>query len=472
MNLLFFVCCFVNTLSAQKNYRISYNKLADVVSYFKLTWINGEQKEEQVQSIRLQQNDVVQVEIVELNPLAFSTEIYVGMTEVSNNGTSPMATILAGFSGMGGPALRLLTSLAASPPNQIYSSRGDQDPMQLKRQELSVSVNNIYRDLSEILDLYLTYDEQMKVKYSRSLTKEQILNKLDSLNQKFDFSGLQERYEKLMSEREKLTALKESINLAEDDEMMLDLQFIENKLEDFQIDYIDQEGNLKLVDLSTDLIDVEIADFTLTHTFTVKSSSNYGEIYASNEYFLVFSEVRGDNPELYPIDFVKKISIPIQQAKAPYWVLTAQNFYPIGGINNYNIQVIYEDWDSGDSLLIQESSQSGGLVSFGTMLGYDFETEKSIMPSILFGAAISGVNKPQDNWSLSLALGAGLSFKKFPYLSINGGFGLTQTKVLKNEYFVNRPMLAPSNVDSYSNYEGLFTKKMKPSIFFGIGIRL
>jgi hypothetical protein len=73
---------------------------------------------------------------------------------------------------------------------------------------------------------------------------------------------------------------------------------------------------------------------------------------------------------------------------------------------------------------------------------------------------------------LSLALGGGLTFRKFPYLSVNGGVSLTQTKVLKQEYFVNRAFIAPENANAYNSYEGLFTTQMKPSFFFGIGFRL
>ena len=472
LSLFFLVFCSVHYFNGQTNYRISYDKLTDELSYYKLTWLNGELNEAQVKAIRLQQNDVVQVEAKNVNPFTFATEVYMGTTEVSSQNASPIATILAGFSAFGGPALNLLTSLASRPPDPVYATRGEQDPLALKRQEMSVSVLSIYQDLTEMLEMYQTYDQQVKVKFSKSLSQDQILGRLDSLNQVLDFSGLQERYDNMLAEQEKLTALKESVNLPDDDAILNDLQFIENKIGAFQEAYLDDEGNLKTIDISTDLIDVEIADFILIHTFTAKSTSNYGAMFASNEYFFVFSEIKGDDPEFYPIDYVKKVSVPIQQPKAPYWVLTAQQIYPIGGVNQYNIQVVYEDYFLGDSILVQESNQKGGLLSFGTMLGYDFENESPLIPSVLLGAAISGVNKPQDNWALSFALGGGLTFRKFPYLSVNGGISLTQTKVLKQEFFENRAFLAPDGANEYNSYESVFTTKMKPSFFFGIGLRL
>jgi hypothetical protein len=472
ISIFFLIFCACQHLNGQTNYRISYDKLSDELSYYKLTWLNGELTETQVKAIRLQQNDVVQVEVKNVNPFTFATEVYMGVTEVSSQNASPIATIMAGFSAFGGPAMSLLTSLASRPPDPVYATRGEQDPMELKRQEISVSAMTIYQDLTEMLEMYQTYDQQVKVKFSRSLSQDQIISRLDSINQVLDFSGLQEMYDHMLSEKEHLTTLKESVNLAEDDAILKDLQFIENKISAFQEAYLDEDGHLKTIDINTDLFDVEVADFSLKHTFTAKSANNYGTMFASNEYFIVFSEIKGDDPEFYPIDFVKKVSVPIQQPKAPYWLLTAQNIYPLGGINNYNVQVVYEDYFLGDSILVQQSSQKGGLLSFGTMLGYDFENESPLIPSVLFGAAISGVNKPQENWALSLALGGGLTFRKFPYLSVNGGVSLTQTKVLKQEYFVNRAFIAPENANAYNSYEGLFTTQMKPSFFFGIGFRL
>jgi hypothetical protein len=455
----------------QNNYRITFDKLSNKVQYFKSIWVNGELKEAPVKSIRLQQNDIVQIEINNVNPFTFSTEVYMGTTEVSSNNSSPIGTIIAGFSGFGGPALSILTSLASNPPDQIFATRGEQGPIQLQRETLSNSIQHNYENLISMLALYQLYNQQVKVKYSKILSQDQIIDRLDSLNQILDFSELQVKYDQVLSEQEKIANLKESLSIPEDDDIWSDLKFIEDKFAAFQHVYLDEEGNLKSIDLNSDLFDVETEDFTVRHTFSAEGSSSYGN-FATNDFFMVFSEIKGEDSEFYPIDFVKKISIPIQQPKEPYWILSAQNFYPIGGVSNYDIKVVYSDYFEGDSIQIQQINQSGGLFSLGTMLGYDFETVNALIPSVIFGAAITGVNKSQDNWALSLALGGGLSFRKFPYLSLNGGIGMTQTKVLKNDYYTNRPFLAPENANDYNGYETIFRNKFKPSFFFGIGLRL
>ena len=460
------------SLFGQTNYRVSYDKLTDQVTYFKLNWVNGELDETPVKSVRLQQNDIVHIELNNVNPFTFATEVYTGTTELSNSSSSPIGTILAGFSGFGGPAFGILTSLAKNPPSPVYATRGEQDPIQIQRQEMSLSVQNIYQDMTDMLNMYQSYQQIIGVKFSKSLTQEQIISQLDSLNQVLDFSGLEEKYAEIIEEHEKLAALQQTTELPEEDQVLKDIQFIENKLSVFQEKYLDEEGNLQIVDLSSDLFETQVAEFTLMHTFSAKGVSNYGDLFASNEFFIVFSEIKGDEPELYPIDFVKKISIPVQQPKAPYWMLSVQSVHPIGGINNYNVQVVYEDYFSGDSLSILQTSQNGGLLTFGTLLAYDFDKDHLLIPSIVAGAGIAGINQAQENWRLSLSLGGGLTFRNFPFLSINAGIGLTQTKMLKNQYYVNRTFLAPEGADAYNNYESLFTNKMKPSFFFGLGIRL
>jgi len=466
-----FYCCSISILFSQVNYRIVYDKLSDEVSFYKQIWLNGDLEEESVKSIHLKQNDIVVYEVVNVNPFIFSTEIYMSKTELTDQNASPIATILSGFSGFGGPALGLLTSMASRPPEPVFSSRGDVDLQQEQRLMFGTSVNNVYSEMTEILDSYRTYDQMVQVKYSKSLTQEQILANLDSLNELAEFSQIQSKYDHMISELDKLALLRDSLTFQEDDVLLADYEFIIEKVESFQEAYIDEDGNILTVDLSNDIFDVQIEDFSLSHTFKAITESRY-EKYSSNDFFVIFSEIKGDDPEFYPVDFIKKISIPVAQPKAPYWVLTVQNFNPIGGMNTYNIQVVYEDWFSGDSLLVNQTKQSGGMLTFGTMLSYDFLSEKPIMPSMLFGAGISGVNKNKDQWALSLALGAGLSFQKFPFLSLNGGIGLTQGKVLKDEFYLNRAFAAPEGANEYNGYADLFTTKFRPSVFFGVGIRL
>jgi len=113
------------SLFGQTNYRVSYDKLTDQVTYFKLNWVNGELDETPVKSVRLQQNDIVHIELNNVNPFTFATEVYTGTTELSNSSSSPIGTILAGFSGFGGPAFGILTSLAKNPPSPVYATRGE-----------------------------------------------------------------------------------------------------------------------------------------------------------------------------------------------------------------------------------------------------------------------------------------------------------------------------------------------------------
>ena len=76
LQFLFLPLCFL----AQKNYTIKYDKLKDNASYYQDLWVNGKVISSLVKSIRLEQNDIVTVEILNVNKFIFQP--VVSMTEI------------------------------------------------------------------------------------------------------------------------------------------------------------------------------------------------------------------------------------------------------------------------------------------------------------------------------------------------------------------------------------------------------
>jgi hypothetical protein len=465
--------CFAGLGSAQTNYLIQYDKLTDQVTYYKQSWVHGEQIEEEVKNIRLEQNDIVSVYATNVNTFAFHANIYMTGIEAPDKSGSPVATILAGFSGFGGPALQLLTRLAASPPSPVVETRGDAAEELAIRKKYSAVITDMHANLVSIAKAYSEYDKNVQVKYDKTLTQEEISAKLLSLLDQSEGVDVQSTYETLVSQREMLEELKNSEELAFDDPLWEDISSVEQKLEEFEWTYVNEDGELLNTDLTEDLIDVENADFTVYHTFRAKSLQEYGGAYASNEFMLVFKEMKGEDPETYPIDYVKRISVPVKQPNVPYWSLVVNAIVPIGGITDYSVKEIAGDYmmDIPDSLSITENTAGSVLMSLGTSLSFDIPTKKAITPSVQLGAAISGINKSQENWNLNLLLGGGMSFRQFPYVTLNAGFSFTQMRVLKDAYVTDRPFVKPESI-SYDDYSSLFKKTFKPGVYFGIGIRL
>lgn len=465
--------CVAGYASAQTNYLIEYDKLTDQVTYYKQSWVHGEQIEEEVKNIRLEQNDIVSVYATNVNTFVFDANVYMIGIEAPDNSGSPVATILAGFSGFGGPALQLLTSLAKSPPNPVMETRGDAAEVVALRKKYTAIISDMHSNLMSIAKAYSEYEKNVRVKYDKTMTREEISAKLLALLDQSEGVDVQSTYETLKSQKDLLDELKNSEELAFDDPLWEDISSIEQKLEEFEWNFVNEDGELLNADLTEDLMDVENSDFAVFHTFKAKRLQDWGGDYASNEFIFVFKEIKGEDPESYPIDHVKRISVPIKQPNVPYWSLGVNAVIPIGGVVDYSVKEIAGDYfmDIPDSLSITQNSVGSALMSVGTVLSFDIPTEKAIIPNVQLGAAISGINKPQENWNLNLLLGGGMSFRQFPFLSVNAGFSFTQMRVLKNEYITDRPFVKPESI-SYDDYSSLFKKSFKPGVYFGIGIRL
>ena len=471
---LFFILVFC-TARSQNNYLVEYDKLSDKITYHKQSWVKGEQIDEIVESIHLDHNDIINVKVIKVNTFIFNTEMYMVTKEMKENSNSPLSIILkgfAGFSGLGGPAINLITSLASNPPNPVISlTRGDDNEGREKQQKFQDVIKNIHTNLLTITKNFSDYEQNVKVKFDKSLTQEEIIANLKQLINKQNGKDISEIYSDLIDQIDQLELLKTNYELDPIDPLWDDISTIEKQIKQFVYSFVDENGELLNVDLRTDLMEVENSDFFASHTFLAKRTDEYNyNLFSANEFVLLFKEIKGDDNEKFPIDFVKRISIPVRQPNVPSWSLGIDAVLPIGGISNYTVNSIQGDWSSPDSLLINENN-ANVLMSIGTKLFFDFPTSKSLIPSAMIGAAISGVNKPSENWNISFLLGGGISFKQIPYLSINAGFSFTQIKVLKDSYTIGNTFVKPTDI-YYDDYSSLYKKSFKPGIFFGIGIRL
>lgn len=462
---------------SQNNYLVEYDKLSEKITYHKQSWVKGEQIDEIVERIHLEHNDIIKVKVINVNTFIFNTEIYMVTTEMKENSNSPLALILkgfAGFSGLGGPAINLITSLASYPPNPVISlTRGDDNEAREKQQKYQDVIKSIHTNLLTITKSFSDYEQNVKVKLDKSLTQEEIIANLKLLVSQQDEMDISEIYTDLKDQIDQLELLKTNYELDPNDPLWDDVSTIERQINQFNYSFVDENGELFNVDLTKDLIEVENADFVSSHTFLAKrTDENNYDLFSANEFVLLFKEIKGDDNENFPIDFVKRISIPVNQPNVPSWSLGVDAVLPIGGISNYTINSIPGDfYSTPDSLLINENNANHVLMTIGTKLFFDFPTSKSLIPSAMIGAAISGVNKPSENWNISFLLGGGISFKQIPYLSINAGFSFTQIKVLKDSYTSGNTFVKPTDI-YYDDYSSLYKKSFKPGIFFGIGIRL
>ena len=121
---------------AQKNYTVEYDKLSDGVTYYSSEWVKGEMVTQQVDQIKVDQNDIVTLRVLNVNPFAFDTEVVQEFVEIKQK-DNPLFTILKTF-GAGMPALNLLGSLSHSAPSNL-EGRGGSDALK----EYKANVSNL-----------------------------------------------------------------------------------------------------------------------------------------------------------------------------------------------------------------------------------------------------------------------------------------------------------------------------------------
>jgi hypothetical protein len=481
MKKIFFVLVFHGffQLVAQKNYLIEYDKLGDKLTYYSCNWVKGAQKKQQVDEIKLTQNDVVTFKIINVNNFIYDVDILNHEVRTEEK-ESPFKTILGTFSGLGGPAFSLLTSLGSNPPNPLAPSRGVDKQKAETQKRCSDILSEMHQTMTQMIKTYSSFEKTIKVKYAKNLTKEEILAKLKMNSIETSELDMEELNAHLKELSDELNTITDTEFLDLDDPLWEEVNKVEGQYQKFTTICLTEEGELKPYSLLEIISDVESNSFVVEHRFLAKAFGEYGNKFSSNDFLLIFKEKQDLNDEIGSdntiIDFSKFLSLPIKQDYFPSWSLGVDYVLPLGGITEYVVQQIPGDFwaEIPDSILITNGKSKSMQLAIGTKLIFDIPTKNQfIIPNAVLGMAISGLNSSDNgDWKLNFILGGGMSFKSFPFISINAGFIFSQQKVLKDDFALNRTFVKPNEFSGYNPDPSiLFKNKFKPGLFFGVNFK-
>ena len=440
-------------LSSQTNYLIEYDKINNHSTYYKCDWEKGVQTKKEIKSIKVNQNDILIVKIINVNTFIYQPEI-IQTYNIQEKNSSQISKLVNFFTGgsFGGTAFNLINKLSAN-------TRGERNTLPAAISESAQLLEIGDKLISNIISGITDYQKAVKVKFSKTKTKNEILAELKYNKEKMQNFNADELMFKLDSVTEKLNEITK--NIEPDHEILNDIERYKERLLD--------EVNCNLLE---DIKEVEKSSFTHEQRFLANSKEDYdsesAEKYSSNEIIIQFISLGN-------IELVKNFSIPVVQPNKPHWALTVNSIIPIGELNYYRINSVSGDKDnvmpSPDSLNIMQSSIKGMQLSLGTQLCFDINNEKSLfIPSICVGFAISGLNQDQEDWNINFILGSAISLKKFPYVSLNTGISFTQTKQLKSQYKANQTFEIAPNFEFDENT--FFNKVYLPGFYFGLSIKL
>ena len=238
-----------NIVIAQTNYTIEYDLINDVTKYYQNEWVRGKQTEKQIPSFKIEKNDIITVRVINVNEYVYSVDV---LNEVVRGGqtNSPVAAILSTFSGIGGPALNLLTSLASNPPDPIAGTRGDNTELDSYKEKCHVMITDMHRIMSEMLITYSELENNVAIKYSTTLTKDEIVDRLKENRMYTNASSMEDSYEKLNGLFDELSALLEEDVLDYDDPLWTEIDDINYNYSRFTDICLDEYGDLKPYDIN------------------------------------------------------------------------------------------------------------------------------------------------------------------------------------------------------------------------------
>lgn len=465
-----FVLC-TSVLTAQKNFVIEYDKLNDEVNYYESVWKKGEKTISKVEEVKVAHNDLVTVRIVNVNQLAFDTEIVQAFTE-EKEFNSPFSVLAATF-GQGLPGLSVLGNLGSQAPSNI-GGRNESEQVKIHKEKIYTILEELHTDIGVATNAYSAFERAESVIYSKTMTKDQIRDALSLALEKIENTDVSELLSNIERNNTKLEEILDEDILDYDDKAWEDIDQIDNAMNSFDEIYQDEYGDYKRISPYKSVAKLESTQFTIEHTFRSKTSTRYDSYDMNDYYFLFRDKSAGDeDTEDAQVDHAKMISVKTKKNYKPHWGLGIDYVLPFSGRIDYLITSIPGDYFEGtpDSLNISENGSSSMQLALGTKLCFDIPNKSALIPTGMLGLSIGGLSNIEENFNFNFLLGAGLGFKAFPYVSINAGVSFSQLQVLKDGYRLNSNFTEPDGF-SASDPSELFDKKFKPGIFFGLTLRL
>jgi hypothetical protein len=462
------------SIFAQNHYLIEYDKLNDKFTYYQSEWVNGKNQKKQLKEIKLEQNDVVNVNVTNVNPFVYETKI-INEEVRMQSGDSPIRAILQGFSGFigGGPALALFKGLASNSPSQILQTRGGESEksIQLKK-KISQQVNEMHELMKIIAEYKARIEKDLEVMYSKTKTKEEILENLKLKKASSKVEDFTASYSRLNELEFNLNELAHDSTLDAEDEILTQIEDVLDKKNKLNSVCLDEQGALITNEISFAINQVEKTDFIEKHSFLGKAvdDNGYGYRNSSNDLAIIFKEIKTNLKE-YPVELVKYISLPVKQPYAPYFSVGVDFVGVSGGFDEYTVTQVENYFGSyTDSLIVTRTSKNAPQLAIGTKLCFDLPSKNALQSSIVVGFSISGFNQKDNNRNINLMFGTGVSFKKFPFIALNAGINFCQVRQLKKDYPENFQFKDPEPNEYNRTY--LYEKVFKPGVFIGLNFKL
>lgn len=457
------------TAFSQKQYLIQYDRINDEEKYFELTYSKGSFTETPIKKPNLKKGDLVKFRTINMNPLVFNLDVTSENAKIDENSVGSKA--LSGFQNIFGEMDGAFAAVSYG-MNNVASYNIPQSPIfrgatkKDEARQLSLNMlNQFHISLKKTYDMLVQYNKAISNVYSTELTKDQICNQLKLAVASFNKSDYNNELRKLNSQ---YAFLEKDTLIFKNERYELDSLYLSLN-EEIESTFASPNNASDLLEL------VESSSFSSESTVIIGYEESYGggrlddldEDGLMNYTILFRSHKEAD--ENYKFDNVLQdhnVSLSVQYPSNFSWSSGLVIVSPFKGFNSYAVEeLVY------DSLkIVSGSSVASTRFTLGTNLMYNFPTNGQLIPQAMFGVSIGflgsgyNINKP-----VNFLLGAGLKFKKFPFISISSGVSMCQNTRLKNGFELGKTYAKSFSVESI---DSIVEKSFSPGYFIGININL
>jgi hypothetical protein len=437
---------------SQKHYLVEYDRINNDENYFELKYDKGELNQNPIKKPYLEKRDVVKFRVVNYNPFVFkklivadgkkktkenfvSKEIFKNLKPVLDINNNLLGSIANEISNLSTSELTSLEVLNGKMRGNISETEQKKINSLKKLSSFHESILNAYKALEQ-------YEKSINCIYSTTLNKKQIIDELTSSISKFDVSAYNNQIRNLK---------KDFINIASDP--LLKKEEIKEDVESFK----------KLtIHLDSLIESPKNANELLLEVENQKFSSEFTKIIGLKEYNNEFFDLKGDE-QIYLMEFRSNtndandqlgvssnqnynnllqghdVNLPVKQQGSFNWSTGIVAIWAFNGFKNYETKIIPQNYPYTDSIKIISKSWPSSRIAIGTNLLYNIPVKGSVVPQVLFGTSIS-INTPDNDYGgrynkpINFLLGSGIKFKKFPFLSLSGGFTFCEGVKLKQGY--------------------------------------
>ncbi len=457
------------TAFSQKQYLIQYDRINDEEKYFELTYSKGSFTETPIKKPNLKKGDLVKFRAVNMNPLVFNLDVKPEKAKIDENSVG--SKVLSGFKDIFGEMDGAFGAVSNG-MNNVTSWQAPQSPAfrgatkKDEARQLSLSaLAEFHTSLKKTYGMLAQYNKAIANVYSTELTKDQICNQLKVAVASFNKSDYNNELRKLNSQYAFLE--KDSLIFSSE---RYELDSLFSSLNE------EIENTLASPNKANDLLElVESSSFSSESTAIIGYEESYGGGRLDDldedglmNYTIHFRSHK-EADENYEFDNVLQdhnVSLSVQSPSNFSWSSGLVIVSPFKGFNSYAVEEL-----GYDSLkIVSGSSVASTRFTLGTNLMYNFQTNGQLIPQAMFGVSIGflgsgySINKP-----VNFLLGAGLKFKKFPFISISSGISLCQNTRLKNGFELGKTYVKSFSLESI---DSVVEKSFSPGYFVGVNINL